>query len=310
MSAETRMRAGWIALAVEARVGGVTLTRLLERFGSVAGVFAAAQSDLTAVRGVGPLTAQAIGDIDLTAFEGELAQWGAEGIATLTWLDASFPTALLHCTDAPPVLFVRGDLRPDDARAVAIVGTREPGEESLELAHRLGRTFALHDWTVVSGLALGIDAAAHRGALAGHGRTLAVLACGLTRVYPAAHRALAHEVVTHGALLSESHPASSVSRQSLVARNRITTGLSRAVIVVETGEQGGSMSAARRAFEQGRTVYAVAGSSGCDALIESGARVLEPGFDLDVLLAEIDAFPAAEVGQSSLMASQHHTEDR
>lgn len=300
----TRDRVGWIALAVEGRVGGVTLTRLLERFGSVEGVFAATDSDLTAVRGVGPVTAEAILGIDRVAFAGELARWEAEGIAALTWLDTDFPTALLHCADAPPVLFMRGGLLSRDARALAIVGTRQPGGESLALAHRLGEAFAWQGWTVVSGLAVGIDGAAHRGALAGRGRTLAVLACGLTRVYPASHLALAHEIVANGALLSEAHPVAKVSRQSLVARNRITTGLSRAVLVVETGEQGGSMSAARRAFEQGRAVYAVTGSPGCDALIESGARALEPDVDIDVLLAEVEAIPSMEVGQGAPVESQ------
>ena len=284
----TKDRAGLIALTVEGRVGGVTLTRLLERFGSVSGIFAATEADLLGVSGVGPVTAQSILDIDTSEFAEKLARWEVEEIKALTWFDAGYPASLLDCADAPPVLFVRGDLVAQDARAVTIVGTREPREASLELAYALGETFARQGWAVVSGLALGIDGAAHRGALAGGGRTLAVLACGLTRVYPAAHRGLAHEIVDQGALLSETHPSATVSRQGLVARNRITTGLGQAVIVVETGEQGGSMRAARQAFEQGRVVYAVAGSPGCDVLISEGARKLEPNFDVDVLLAEIE----------------------
>jgi DNA processing protein len=208
------------------------------------------------------------------------------GIRVITWEDATlYPQNLLLCDDAPPVLFTRGNPQPSDSRAVAIIGTRTPRPESAELAQTLAYELASRGWTIVSGLALGIDAAAHHGALAANGRTLAVLGSGLMRVYPPANHDLAHRIAADGVLLSELHPDEKVSPQHLIARNRITSGLSRAVIVVQSGEDSGSMSTARRARQQGRTVFAVlGGDAGCEALLADGAHALEPAaLDFDAL---------------------------
>jgi DNA processing protein len=188
-----------------------------------------------------------------------------------------YPANLLKCEGAPPVLFVRGSFDQRDSLAVAIVGTREPQPESAELAYALGCELAARGWAVISGLALGIDAAAHRGALTSGGRTIAVLGSGLRRVYPPVHEELAIQIAAHGAVISELPPDEQVSAQTLIARNRITSGLSRAVIVVQSGEDSGSMSTARKARIQNRGVFAVlGGDTGCDALIASGAAPLNP----------------------------------
>lgn len=268
-------RAYWAALAAWAGVGGKTMTALLRHFGSLEAVLAAPAQELMRVHGVGPQTAAAIRRLDIAAVEDELARLADQGIAVLTWEDAGYPTNLLRCADAPPVLFVRGALDPQDGRAVAIIGTRTPAPESTRLAEHIAAMLAERGWTVVSGLALGIDAAAHRGALQAGGRTLAVLGSGVAAVYPPAHARLAEIIAQQGALLSEVHPLASVSRQSLIARNRITSGLSRAVIVVQSGGvDSGSMSTVRRALEQGRAVWAIGGGNA--DLLEAGVEVLTP----------------------------------
>ncbi len=281
-------RVHWAALAVWAGVGGRAITHLLERFGSLEAALAAPHEALLRVPHIGPQTAQAIARLDLAAVEAELARFAREGIQTHTWQDATYPANLLRAPDAPPVLFSRGALAPEDARAAAIVGARAPGPRSTDLAQRIARELARRGWTVVSGLALGIDAAAHQGALEADGRTLAVLGSGVGVVYPRRHAALAAEVERQGALLSEQHPQAAVSRQSLVARNRITSGLSRAVIVVQSSADSGSASTARRAVAQGRAVFAVVEGETQDALPVEEAIPLPPeGIDWDALSEQL-----------------------
>ena len=215
---------------------------------------------LQQVSGVGPKTAAAITQIDLDQVEADLTQFKQAGLITITWEDRdNYPTNLLRADDAPPVLYVKGDLSPSDTRAVAIVGTRQPDQSAALFAHNLAFELASRGWTIVSGLALGIDTAAHRGALAAKGRTLAVLGSGLLKVYPDQNIHLAGDISESGALLSELHPHTTVSAQNLIARNRITSGLSKAVIVVQAHDDSGSVSTARRAWKQGRAVFAAAG---------------------------------------------------
>ncbi|HLV43814.1 MAG TPA: DNA-processing protein DprA [Aggregatilineales bacterium] len=283
-------RVHWVALAAAAGVGGRTITRLLQHFGSLEQVFTAGDDRLLAIPGVGQRTAAAIRAVSLTAVEADMARWAAEGIETLTWEDPGYPANLLRSPLAPPVLFVRGELLPADARAVAIVGTRQPGPAEAQLARQMGLEFSRHGWTVVSGLALGIDAAAHRGALEAGGRTLAVLGSGLNCLYPSRHAALAGQIAGQGAVLSELSPEAAVSRQALIARNRITSGLCRAVIVVQSRADSGSANTAKWAWRQGRAVFAMAGEpAGNAALIAAGAEPIAPeGEDWDALSARLE----------------------
>jgi DNA processing protein len=172
---------------------------------------------------------------------------------------------------------MQGETTKHDSRAIAIIGTRTPRPESRVLAHEFGFQLVSRGWAIVSGLALGIDTGAHQGALDGDGRTLAVLGSGLLRMYPVENRALADQIAANGAVISELKPEAQVSSQTLIARNRITSGLSRAVIVVQSGEDSGSMSTARRAVQQGRPVFAVlGGDAGCERLLADGAEAIDP----------------------------------
>jgi DNA processing protein len=268
----------WVALAMTGSVGGKTITRLLNRFGSLEAALAAPYEDLLAVKGIGEATASAITGIDLAAIEEALAYYKEQNIRMITWDDtASYPDNLLRCQNAPPVLFMTGETTKHDSRAVAVIGTRTPRPESRDLACEFGFQLGSRGWTIVSGLALGIDAAAHQGALDARGRTLAVLGSGLLRLYPPENKPLADQIASQGAVISELKPEAQVSSQTLIARNRITSGLSRAVIVVQSGEDSGSMSTARRAVQQGRRVFAVVGGdSGCERLIADGAEAVDP----------------------------------
>jgi DNA processing protein len=282
--------AHWVALASVAGLGGKSITRLLAAFGTLEAVFETPTDQLTSVKGIGPRTAEAITTLNLIAVEADLKEFAARDIRVITWQDAEFPPTLLRSDDAPPVLFVRGVL-PATSRLVAIVGTRTPSAKRASLSQKLGVELAKRHWIIVSGMALGIDTAAHRGALQANSQTVAVLGCGVDRIYPPANRELAHQIAQTGALLSEVYPPTTVSPQNLMARNRITSGLSVATIVIEASEDSGSVSTARRAMVQGRAAFAVAGDNGgCDTLISEGAQPLDPDrLDWDRLSEQLEA---------------------
>jgi DNA processing protein len=281
----------WIALAASPRIGGKTITSLLRHFGDLEAVFSASRAELLDVHGIGESIARIISSIDLAAINRQIEEWRAAGIQIITWQDAAYPTALLRVDSAPPVLFVRGSLVEADHRAVAIIGTRTPADASRRIAFELGKELAAQGWVIVSGLALGIDAAAHEGALAGGGRSLAVLGCGLNRMYPAQNHALAAQILQHGAVLSELTPPTGVSPQTLVARNRITAGLSRAVIVVESKDDSGSLHTVRQAQQIGCPVLAVRGQPSVNepVLREGAIPIQGDGDHMDELVATLNA---------------------
>jgi DNA processing protein len=286
------MKVHWLALSTLRGVGGVTIRKLLERFGSVEAIFDAPDSDLLRVPRITPEIVARLRAISLSDLEAELTSLSDEGLQVITWDDAIYPANLRPVPDAPPLLFVRGELQERDAQAVAIVGTRQPTSQAAQLATTLGRELAARELTIVSGLALGIDTAAHRGALqAEHGRTLAVLGSGLRAIHPRQNISLAEEIARRGALFSELAPSTRARGASLMARDRIVSGLSRAVIVVEAEEKSGSLDTADKARRQGRLLFAVPGSPGTDALLASGAKALQPGsLDLDQLSQHIKAY--------------------
>jgi DNA processing protein len=202
-----------------------------------------------------------------------------------------YPVALRFTQDAPPLLYVKGALSRNDVEAVAIVGSRAASTHGLATAHSLASGLGSLGVTVVSGLALGVDGAAHRGALAGGGRTIAVLGSGVDRIYPLRHRELAAEIADRGALVSEFPMGTPPQARHFPRRNRIVSGLSLGVVVVEANERSGSLITARLALEQGREVLAVPGEVGLDRtrgthrLIRQGARLVESSADVleDVL---------------------------
>lgn len=215
-----------------------------------------------------------------------LARGADCGLHLIPWDDASYPAALSAIADPPPALWVRGNLAALTSRAVAIVGSRAGSPYALAVAERLAADLSARGIVVVSGLARGVDSAAHRGAVAAKGATLAILGCGADVIYPAEHRELAREIQAAGAIVSELVPGTPPQKQFFPLRNRIISGLSRAVLIVEAGERSGSLITARCALEQGREVLAVPGNvlsgrnRGGHALLKDGAKIVESADDI------------------------------
>jgi DNA processing protein len=287
--------AHWLALTTLSGIGGVTARKLLDRFGDVESIFIASPDELATIPRLTAAMADQLLAAPIEQLESELLSLNDEGIDLLTWDDDRFPDCVRVLADAPMVLFVRGAIKKEDAQAVAIVGTREPSQRAVEAATTLGRELAARGLTIVSGLALGVDTAAHRGAIdSDGGRTLAVLGSGIRFIHPKENTELAEEIVSNGALLSELHPNTPPRGPQLMARDRIISGLSRAVIVVEAGEKSGSMDTAARAKKQGRAVYAVPGSAGTEQLLSGGAHRLEMrSLDFDAVAEEISQYSAS-----------------
>lgn len=278
-------KAHWLALASISGLGGATARKLIEQFGDVESVFDATDAELLEVPRVTETMIDALRDAHPDKYDQEIFGLAEEDIDLLTWDDARFPSTLRALKDAPVILFQRGSIKKGDENAVAIVGTRGASEEGALLASTLARELALRGLCVVSGLALGIDTAGHAGALdAEDGRTIAVLGSGIRVIHPRENAELAERIASHGALLSELMPNAPPRGPQLMARDRLISGLSRAVIVVEASQKSGSLDTAERARKQGRLVYAVPGSEGTEALLKGGAIRLEAdSLDFDVL---------------------------
>lgn len=268
-------------------VGPKTFRALLARFGSASAALRAPEADLREVAGVGARLAGKIAgaprEIDARA---ELELCRRAGVMPIAHDASGYPIPLSEIPDPPGLIYVKGTLEPTDRLAVGIVGSRKCTPYGLRVAERLATSLARAGITVVSGLARGIDAAAHRGALNGGGRTLAVLANGLSQVYPPEHDRLAAEVAASGALISESPMRQEPIAGLFPQRNRIISGLSLGVVVVEATPRSGSLSTATHATEQNREVFAVPGpidslpSRGCHHLIRDGARLVETVDDI------------------------------
>lgn len=280
-------RLEWIALSCVRGIGARTMTRLLDQFGTPEAILTASATELQSIPGIGEALSSQILAINLELVEKQLAHWHDEGIRAITWHDKAYPVHLRPLEDAPPTIFVRGNWDTGCPNTIAIVGTRQASQQGHEIAYRLGQIFAEHHYTVISGLAVGVDAQAHRGAMhVTDGKTVAVLGCGLERVYPPQNRQLARQIVPCGGLLSELPPNETVSTPALVSRNRLITGLSRATIIVEAGANSGALHAARFASVQGRLLCAVGlPEEGNYMLIRNGATLITPDLaNIDTLL--------------------------
>ena len=288
-----------LRLAMTPGIGPRLRIALLERFGDPAAVFAATPSDLRDVPGVGPKLASAIArareEIDVDA---QINLCRERGVEILTQACPVYPRSLREIYDPPTALFLHGQLLPQDALAIAIVGSRHATHYGTTQAERLAGSLARAGLTIVSGLARGIDAAAHRGALSASGRTVAVLGSGVLNIYPAEHAELAWEIRQHGALMSESPPLSPPLSGTFPQRNRIISGLSLGVVVIEATTTSGALISARHALEQGREVFAMPGrvdsrqSHGCHRLIRDGAKLVETADDI---LEELGPLAAPEL---------------
>jgi DNA processing protein len=277
-------------------LGPVRIASLLEHFGSAARVLRASAGELMQVPGIGPqLSTSLSSSLRSADVDSEIDRIRAAQIRLLALGQPDYPASLATIPAAPRILYVKGSLVPGDKRAVAIVGTRRATTYGKKLAKLLAEGLARAGVTVVSGLALGIDGIAHRGALEAGGRTLAVLAGGLSRIYPPEHRGLADDVVARGALVTESAMQQEPIAGLFPARNRIISGLSRVIVIVQAPIQSGALITARLALEQGRTVMAVPGpvdveaSHGCNDLIRDGAALCR---SVDDILEELDGVSA------------------
>ena len=267
----------WVALCLVSGVGGKTFKALMSTFVSPEAVLAASDEDLRAVNGVGKVLSESIRRVDLKRTAVNLARWEAKGVRALPSNDRDYPAPLKSLEDAPPLLFVRGQWPLDFSGALAVVGTRTPSRQAHQYAGKIAGEVAGQGRTVVSGLAVGIDSAAHNGALDADGVTVAVLGSGVLNVYPPEGRMLSERVSRSGALLCEVSPDSGVSTPGLIARNRIITGLSEGVMVVQSNTDGGAMHAARFAVAQGRKLYTPGDSLGDPAAADSLSELQRMG---------------------------------
>lgn len=289
----------WAALQQVEGVGAATMLRLARAFGSAEAALAASSEELMARGGLSREQAagMAASAGALPALRSEIEGLEREGIRLLVIGEPGYPPELLDLRSPPPLLYVRGRLREEDRRAVAVVGTREASREGARLARKLGRGLAERGFTIVSGLARGIDTAGHRGALqAREGRTVAVLGCGVQRVYPPENGLLAAKIARRGCVLAEAPPQAEVHRRYLLARDRVQAALSRALIVVQAHGRCGSLVTARHAVRCGRLLLGVAWeqepfAEGWERLQALGARRLEASTSLDEIAAEIERGP-------------------
>lgn len=280
--------AAWFRLLETPGIGRDCARRLLAAFGSAAGVLQASQAARRQV--VAAPLAQAL-DREPEHFSQRLraaADWLAGGeLRRVLYLgDEAYPALLLQTPDPPLLLYLQGDVALLQRRSLAIVGSRNASAQGLDNARAFARHLSQRGWAIASGLAIGIDAAAHEGGLDGDGGTLAVVGTGLDRVYPARHRALAHRIAAAGLLVSEFAPGTPPLPENFPMRNRIIAGLSRGTLVVEAALQSGSLITARQAAEYGREVFAVPGSihsplsRGCHMLLRQGAKLVEGAEDI------------------------------
>ncbi len=287
----------WVGFNIVQGIGPTRVRHLLSHFGDLEKAWRATPLELAAARldrRAIENTLQARARLDLDA---EMARLEKCGVQVLTWEDDSYPKLLRPIPGAPPVLYVLGSLKPEDEWAVAVVGTRHLSAYGRQAASELAAALARNRITVVSGMARGVDGTAHRAALDAGGRTIAVLGCGLDVIYPPEHARLAHDITAQGALVSDYALGTQPEARNFPPRNRIISGLSLGVLVVEGAEDSGSMITADFALEQGRDVFAVPGSifaprsSGANKLIQQGAKMVTSVADI---LEELNLTQAAQ----------------
>ena len=286
--------AAWLRLTLIPGISGETQRKLLAAFGLPEAIFAAGRLEVRSV--IGDKADLLLDSAPTEAIEHGLAWASQPGQSIITLADASYPPALLEIADPPSVLYVRGNPDLLHRRGIAVVGSRNATPQGTQTAESFARHLAAQGLCIVSGLALGIDAAAHRGALAAQGETVAVIGTGADRIYPARNKELAIAIAERGAIVSEFPLGTPAVAYNFPRRNRIISGLARGVLVVEAAPESGSLITARLAAEQGREVFAIPGSihspvaRGCHKLIKQGAKLVETAQDI---LEELGNFAAA-----------------
>jgi DNA processing protein len=270
----------WVGFTLVRGIGAVRMQTLLDHFGDAETAWKASPFDLVAAGLSAKLVeriTQVRGSVNLEEY---IAQAEKNDVRILTWDDLEYPSHLKEIDQPPPVLYLRGSFTPEDSWAVAIVGTRAVTPYGRQVTDELATILAHNGVTVVSGLARGVDSIAHNAALKAGGRTLAVLGSGVDKIYPPEHRAMAEKIISQGAILSDYAPGTPPESANFPPRNRIISGLSMAVAVVEAGDTSGALITAEFAVEHGRDVFAVPGnifapqSKGPNRLIANGAKIL------------------------------------
>ncbi|MBV8351567.1 MAG: DNA-protecting protein DprA [Verrucomicrobia bacterium] len=290
----------FIALNMVPHLGPVHLRRLLDVFGSPDRVLAAGRNELQGVEGLNQALIDSLVSWEsVVNLQQELVHVQEFGATVLTLDDTEYPTLLRQIHDPPTVLYIWGKLESRDHHAIGVVGSRRTSHYGLECAKKLSYQIAYSGLTVISGLARGIDTAAHQGALAAKGRTVAVLGTGLHHLYPAENRALAEKIASCGAVVTEFPMETTPDRQTFPMRNRIISGWGFGLLVVEAGVNSGALISASQAADQGRNLYAIPGpidrptSHGSNRLIQQGAKLV---MSVDDILEDVHAlFPKAPV---------------
>ena len=281
----------WVGFNLIKGIGAVRMQSLIQHFGELELAWKAAPAELAGA-GLGKKlierVVQARESIDL---EKLWAKIELQDIKILIWQDEAYPQRLKRFDQPPPVLYIRGEYLPDDLFAVAIVGTRRVTSYGRQITEEISAFLAANGITLISGLARGVDAIAHQTALKAGGRTMAVLGSGVDRIYPPEHRGLAEQMLARGAIISDYALGTPPDASNFPPRNRIISGLSLAVVVIEAGETSGALITAEFAAEQGREVFAVPGSilapqsKGTNKLIQRGAL---PLLSVDDLMQALD----------------------
>ena len=289
----------WLTLHLAPGLGAASCRRLVDHFGGPKQVLAAPASSLAKVPGLRREAVAALGAIHTddiaTRAEVELDRTARLGIELITWDDDRYPDLLRTLHTPPMVLYVKGSIVALNPPGLGMVGSRAATDYGKEIAHRFARALAREGFVIISGLALGIDAAAHEGAIAAGGKTIAVLGCGLDREYPLENRGLARKITAGGALISEYPLGTSPDSFRFPARNRIISGLALGVVVVEASKRSGSLITAQHALDQGREVFAVPGridsikSAGTHWLLQQGAKLVHSITDI---IEELPKIPA------------------
>jgi DNA processing protein len=309
---DDRERTYWLAIARVPRIGRVRVQQLEDHFGTLQAAWTASPGELKAAGlDSGSISALTTARTEIEP-EAEAEALRSAGVTALTWHDDGYPRGLREVYDRPPVLFVRGTLIPADEWAVAVVGTRRVTVYGRQVAEEMSRGLAANRVTVVSGLARGVDAVAHRAALEAGGRTIGVLACGLDLIYPPEHKRLAEQIIEQGALLSDYPLGTQPRSEFFPRRNRILSGVSLGVLVVEGDIKSGALITARQALEQNREVFAVPGSiyspnsRGTNKLIQDGEAKLT--LTVEDVLAELNLTMASHQVEMTELVPADETE--
>jgi len=308
----------WLALNSLSAIGSVLSGRLISAFGSAENIFHAASTELKGVEGIGEGRAQSISSFNQwDMIKSEIERAEKNNIQLITINDKAYPESLRRIHGAPLVLYVRGGLAESDKYAVAIVGSRNSTAYGMQMAEKMGYKLASSGITVVSGMARGIDTAAHKGALRSGGRTIAVLGSGADIPYPSSNRGLMNAIASKGVVMSEFPLGTPPNRENFPRRNRIISALSLGVIVIEATLDSGSLITVGYALEQGKDVFAVPGnvtsgnSSGTNDLIKKGAKLVESAEEvIDELSPQIKEILREERVSSDTLVSQLTTDEQ